>query len=92
MTPSIPVIAIHALNIIIGIISIAILALVARSIVLTDSSTNPLPEYVKEVPRSFLFWPGCGGIVDALLFAFLWFITPSVIDRKVNALLLSYSE
>jgi hypothetical protein len=82
-------VAIHILNILIGILSITIFALVIRSLVLTDSLI--LPINVKEVPRSILFWPRCGGIVDCLLFLLLWFMTPEASDGKVSKRLASYS-
>jgi hypothetical protein len=77
MSFSTPTIAIHTLNILIGIISIAILALVAHTIVATNASSESYPSDVKGTGRSILFWPGVGGIVDMLLFLFLWFKTPA---------------
>ncbi|KAF2035972.1 hypothetical protein EK21DRAFT_96563 [Setomelanomma holmii] len=76
MAPSPTTIAIHALNVLIGVLSIAILALVARSVSLTDSPSSVLPNNVRGTGRGLLFWPGCGGIVDMLLFTFLWIKTP----------------
>jgi hypothetical protein len=73
MSPPILTIVLHTLNILIGILSITILALVARSVILTDAIGDAYPEDVKGTGRGFLFWPGVGGIVDMLLFAFLWF-------------------
>jgi hypothetical protein len=70
-------ILIHTLNILIGVLSIAILALVVRSVLLTDSLSDVIPQYAKDTGRSMLFWPGVGGIVDMLLFIFLWYLTPS---------------
>jgi hypothetical protein len=70
-------ILIHVLNILIGVLSIAILALVVRSAVLTDSLSDVMPQDVKGTGRSMLFWPGIGGIVDMLLFVFLWYLSPS---------------
>jgi hypothetical protein len=77
MSFSTPTIAIHTLNILIGIISIAILALVAHTIIATNASAESYPSDVKGTGRSILFWPGVGGIVDMLLFMFLWFKTPA---------------
>jgi hypothetical protein len=77
MSFSTPTIAIHTLNILIGIISIAILALVAHTIITTNSFADSYPSDVKGTGRSILFWPGVGGIVDMLLFMFLWFKTPA---------------
>jgi hypothetical protein len=74
---------IHTLNILIGILSITILALVAHSLILTDSLSAIYPENVKGTGRGLLFWPGVGGIVDMFLFLFLWFMTPSI--KQVNA-------
>jgi hypothetical protein len=73
-------ILIHTLNILIGALSIAILALVVRSVVLTDSLSDDIPQYVKGTGHSMLFWPGVGGIVDMLLFIFLWYLKPSETD------------
>jgi hypothetical protein len=74
---SLPAIAVHTLNILIGIFSIVILALVAHSVILTNSLSTTYPQDAKETGRGLLFWPGVGGIVDMLLFAFLWYMTPS---------------
>ncbi|KAH7379211.1 hypothetical protein DE146DRAFT_637656 [Phaeosphaeria sp. MPI-PUGE-AT-0046c] len=77
--PSKTTIAIHILNLVVGILSIAILSLVARSVILTDTSSISAiyPANAKGTGRGLLFWPGVGGIVDMLLFMFLWYLTPS---------------
>jgi hypothetical protein len=68
---------IHVLNILIGALSIVILALVVRSVLLTDSLSDIYPGDAKGTGRSMLFWPGVGGVVDMLLFMLLWYLTPS---------------
>jgi len=78
MSRSTPAIALHTLNVLIGILSIAILALVTRSVVLTNSMGSIYPQDIKGTGRGLLFWPGVGGIVDMSLFIFLWIMTPSV--------------
>jgi hypothetical protein len=77
MSPSITTATIHILNILIGIFSIAILALVAHSVISTNTLSDSYPQDVKGTGRGLLFWPGIGGIVDMLLFELLWFLTPS---------------
>lgn len=77
MMPSKLTIAIHVLNVVVGIFSIAILSLVARSVILTNSlPSGTYPSDAKGTGRGLLFWPGVGGIVDMLLFIFLWYMTP----------------
>jgi hypothetical protein len=78
MAPFLPTVVLHALNIIIGILSIAILALVTHSVILTDSISDTYPRDAKGTGRGLLFWPGVGGIVDMLLFIFLFVMTPSI--------------
>jgi hypothetical protein len=58
-----------ALNALLAALSTSILALVAHS----TSSSAPGPHDAKGTGRAMLFWPGVGGIVDALLFAGLRF-------------------
>jgi hypothetical protein len=58
-----------ALNALLAALSASILALVAHS----TSSSAPGPHDTKGTGRAMLFWPGVGGIVDALLFTVLWF-------------------
>lgn len=77
-------ILLHTLNIFIGILSIAILVLVARSVALTDRIAERLPADVRGTGRSMLFWPGCGGVVDMLLFGFLWIKMPAQNVRIFN--------
>jgi hypothetical protein len=83
MALSLPTITIHTLNLLIGIFSIAILTLVARSVILTNSLPSTYPQDAKGTGRGLLFWPGVGGIVDMLLFAVLWFMIPSVVASQV---------
>lgn len=72
------IIAIHILNTIVGIFSIAILTLVARSVILSNGlPPNTYPENAKGTGCGLLFWPGVGGIVDMLLFMFVWYMAPS---------------
>jgi hypothetical protein len=77
MSLSISTVTIHTLNILIGVVGITILSLVARSVITTNSLPNSYPQEVKDTGRPRLFWPGVGGIVNMLLFEFLWFLTPS---------------
>jgi hypothetical protein len=84
MSLSPPAVAVHILNILIGIFSITILALVARSVILTNSViSTAYPQDVKGTGRGLLFWPGVGGVVDMLLFEFLWFMTPTLASQVI---------
>jgi hypothetical protein len=78
MLPPSSTVVLHVLNALIGILSIAVLALAAYSVILTDSFGDAYPKDTKDTGLSMLFWPGVGGIVDMCLFIFLWFMTPSV--------------
>ncbi|EAT77449.1 hypothetical protein HBI56_211340 [Parastagonospora nodorum] len=69
--PTLLTLVLCTLNFTIGILSITVLALVAHTLTLTSS-----PPYVRGTSRSILFWPGCGGIVDMILFIILWHLTP----------------
>ncbi|KAH7086985.1 hypothetical protein FB567DRAFT_580123 [Paraphoma chrysanthemicola] len=80
--PQSTTILLHTLNILIGIISIAILSLVARSVALTDKLSSRIPSDVRGTDRGMLFWPGCGGVVDMLLFGFLWMKLPAQNTKK----------
>jgi hypothetical protein len=62
---------IHVLNILIGALSIVILALVVRSVLLTDSLSDIYPGDAKGTGRSILFWPGVGGHVAVHAFVVL---------------------
>jgi hypothetical protein len=88
MSPPILTIVLHTLNILIGILSITILALVARSVIFTDALGDVYPEDVKGTGRGFLFWPGVGGIVDMLLFIFLWYSVCNAISRTLIMLMI----
>jgi len=63
-------ISIYILNISIGILCIAILALLIHADILSDAleETHPELDETRKIPLSLLYWPGCGGIVDCLLF------------------------
>ena len=63
----------HSLNAINGILSIAILALTAHATVLKDELN--VPDAVKVTGSTILYWPGCGGLVDFVLFLVLWLRT-----------------
>ncbi|CAN9360517.1 unnamed protein product [Alternaria alternata] len=69
-------ILIHILNALIGGLCIAILGLTAHAVALKDELDSILPSSVKKTDMTFLFWPGCGGLVDMLLFILLWSLTP----------------
>ncbi|RYN26558.1 hypothetical protein AA0112_g8235 [Alternaria arborescens] len=69
-------ILIHILNALIGGLCIAILGLTAHAVALKDDLDSILPSSVKKTGMTFLFWPGCGGLVDMLLFILLWSLTP----------------
>ncbi|CAI6331995.1 unnamed protein product [Periconia digitata] len=60
---------IHALNTCIGCLCAAILGLTAHSVALKDKVEDEIPRDATSIGMSLLFWPGVGGIVDALLFA-----------------------
>ena len=81
MAPSLTITTIHTLNILIGILSISILGLLVHTITLTDSIEHSFPPNLKDTGRTMLFWPGVGGIVDMLLFAFLWAMKPSAVTK-----------
>jgi hypothetical protein len=81
MTPSLMITTIHTLNILIGILSIAILGLLVHSLTLTDPIEDSFPPNLKDTGRTILFWPSVGGIVDMLLFAFLWAMKPSAVNK-----------
>lgn len=76
MSPQITTTVLHALNALIGLLSVVVLALVAHSVVLTDSIGDAYAQDAKGTGRAMLFWPGVGGIVDMLLFIILWYMTP----------------
>jgi predicted lysophospholipase L1 biosynthesis ABC-type transport system permease subunit len=67
---------IHALNALIGCLCIVVLGLTAHGSALEDELESILPSSVKKTGMTFLFWPGCGGLVDMLLFIVLWNLTP----------------
>jgi uncharacterized BrkB/YihY/UPF0761 family membrane protein len=75
---------IHTLNLLIGILSLIILSLVAHTVILTDSLPS-YPSSIDGTSRAILFWPGCGGIVDMLLFMILWYLAPSNPVRQSRA-------
>jgi hypothetical protein len=77
-------ISIHILNGLIGCLCIAVLGLTARSVVLKDQLENQAPSNLKSTGLSFLFWPGVGGVVDMLLFLFLWINTPFKIPVSIS--------
>lgn len=56
----------HALNLLVGILCIAILGLTTYSIILNDRVS--VPEDVEGTSMGMLMWPGAGGVVDMLLF------------------------
>lgn len=65
-------ILLHILNVTIGAISIAVLGLVTHSTILKDDLEMEIRPNVKTISMSLLFWPGVGGVVDMLLFIFIW--------------------
>jgi hypothetical protein len=67
---------IHFLNVLIGCICIVVLGLTANAVALKDELENTLPSGVEKIGMTFLFWPGCGGLVDTVLFIVLWTLTP----------------
>jgi hypothetical protein len=69
-------ILIHTLNALIGCLCIVVIGLTAHGITLKDELERTIPFSVKDTGMSFLFWPGCGGLVDMLLFILLWNLTP----------------
>jgi hypothetical protein len=77
-------ISIHILNGLIGCLCIAVLGLTAHSIVLKDQLENEAPSNLKSTGLSLLFWPGVGGVVDMLLFLFLWINTPFKIPVSIS--------
>jgi hypothetical protein len=77
-------ISIHILNGLIGCLCIAVLGLTARSVVLKDQLENQAPSNLKSTGLSLLFWPGVGGVVDMLLFLFLWVNTPFKIPVSIS--------
>jgi hypothetical protein len=62
-------IPIHVLNGIVGSMCVVILGLVIHANTLCDAleNTNVILAEARKIPLSFLYWPGCGGIVDCLL-------------------------
>lgn len=62
----------HLLNVTVGAISIAVLGLVTHSTILKDDLEMEIRPNVKTISMSLLFWPGVGGVVDMLLFIFIW--------------------
>lgn len=62
----------HVLNATIGVLSIAVLGLVTHSTISKDELESYIRPNVKTISMSLLFWPGVGGIVDMILFIFLW--------------------
>lgn len=58
----------HALNIVVGSLCIAVLGLATHAIVVKDKLDPLLPSNMSSVGLSMLMWAGCGGIVDMLLF------------------------
>ncbi|OAL44119.1 hypothetical protein IQ07DRAFT_685149 [Pyrenochaeta sp. DS3sAY3a] len=64
----------HILNATIGALCVAVLGLVAHSTILKDEleSYITLTPNVHAISMSLLFWPGVGGVVDMLLFIFIW--------------------
>jgi hypothetical protein len=75
-------VTIHVLNALIGCLCIVILGLVAHS----ASQDVDVPPGIKGTSSGLIFWPGVGGIVDALLFLFLWAMKPSE-DGSVSVFL-----
>jgi hypothetical protein len=69
-------ISIHILNSLIGCLSVTVLGLAVHSVVLKDQLENDAPSNLKSTGLSFLFWPGVGGVVDMVLFLFLWINAP----------------
>jgi hypothetical protein len=69
-------ISIHILNALIGCLCIAILGLTAHCVALKDKLESRMPSNMKDTGMTFLFWPGCGGLVDMLLFISLWVLVP----------------
>ncbi|KAF1829819.1 hypothetical protein BDW02DRAFT_132797 [Decorospora gaudefroyi] len=63
----------HILNALIGCLCIAILGL---AVTLEEDMEAFLPSNMKGTGMMFLFWPGCGVVVDMLLFGFLWWVAP----------------
>jgi hypothetical protein len=69
-------IPIHILNALIGGLCIALLSLTANCVALKDELESFMPSSVKSTGMTIIFWPGCGGLVDILLFVFLWKMAP----------------
>lgn len=67
----------HALNISVACLCIVILGLTAYSVSAKERFENDIPTYAKSTGMSLLFWPGVGGIVDALLFLLIWVMQPT---------------
>ncbi|KAK3116259.1 hypothetical protein LTR53_003563 [Teratosphaeriaceae sp. CCFEE 6253] len=59
----------HLLNALIACLCIAILGLATRSII--QEGKLDVPTSVDGVSLGLLMWPGCGGVVDFLLFLFI---------------------
>ena len=66
------------LNLLVGCVCICILALAAHSTILKDHNEPPSTLNVKGTGVGMLFWAGCGGIVDMLLFLGLLIFAPPV--------------
>ncbi|KAH7138139.1 hypothetical protein B0J11DRAFT_513664 [Dendryphion nanum] len=56
------------LNLLIGMLSTAVLGLAIHTIILKDRFDPILPQNVKGTSLGLLMWPGVGGIVDMVLF------------------------
>ena len=66
MTRLLPVL--HALNMAVGSLCIAVLGLATHAIVVKDKVDPLLPSNMSSAGLGMLMWAGCGGIVDMLLF------------------------
>lgn len=68
---------IHALNTCIACLCAIVLGLTAYSVSAKGSFENDVPPSTRSIGMSILFWPGVGGLVDALLFTIVWLWRPS---------------
>jgi hypothetical protein len=84
-------ISILILNGLIVCLCIAVLGLTARSVILKDQLETETPSNLQSTGLSLLFWPGVGGVVDMVLFLFLWintpFKSPVSTSKNINQLL-----
>jgi TM2 domain-containing membrane protein YozV len=74
--------ALHGLNIFIACLCIAQLGLVADSVAPSNRIPTSPEQNVRGTAMGLLFWPGVGGIVDALLFAslLLWWYNAATVS------------